>query len=203
MSMAGKLPLAALLALLCATTQAHAESETIVCSNSWDGEAKFFVFGGPSVSASDTLEAPRFDCALCETSGNRGSDSANTNPLVSLGAGLVGTEGRLRGGAEVLTIMAAGRSTVGYTGFLTYGGVDSGRLFVQTGLGIGAYWGARNDPETSRIAGIAHAELGLRLTDGFSVLARGDFLLGRETSNAIGTLGLQWVPGMFNRYLDL
>jgi len=110
-----------------------------------------------------------------------------------LSVGVMGTSGRIRAGGEALSLVATGSRTSGYTGFVTYAGFDVSVVSLQTGLGVGTYWGEKFDL-TEAIAGVAHAELSLRLVEGFSLAARLDYLLGRDSSNIIGTLGIKWAP---------
>lgn len=162
-----------------------------------------FVFGGPSVTTSTSSSlAPAKEVELCRRCAGdpESAGSASARALVMLGIGIVGTEGRLRGGVELLSFVTASEPISGYSAVATYAGVDLGRAFLQSGLGIGRYWGPRAE-DGDRIAGIAHVELGVRLLPGFSVLARGDLLLAREETSLVGTLGLQWVPRVFGRSL--
>ena len=112
-----------------------------------------------------------------------------------VGVGLVGTEGSIRGGAELLTLFGhRADATSGYSAFITYAGADFGVGFIQAGFGLGSFWGG-DRRGLDRVAGTAHSELGVRLAEGIAVLVRGDVLLGDEIINPVATLGLQWIPG--------
>ena len=162
--------------------------------------AQGFVFAGPSITAADSAIGARTDCPFCAKAPGAPSGRENAAPLIMLGTGVVGSEGAFRGGGELISIIAPARRASGFSAFLTYGGLDFGPAFVQTGLGIGAFWGG-DATGLDRIGGIAHVELGLRLVDGFSLLARGDYLLASGRSNVVGSLGIQWIPAALDNYL--
>lgn len=118
-----------------------------------------------------------------------------TRGLAVLAVGMAGSEGPLRGGAEVVSLLGAlGETPSGYTALVTYAGGDFGGGFAQLGLGLGGLWGG-DRAGLDRVAGIVRGELGARLSDGVALVVRGDLLLGSELVSPIASVGLQWIPG--------
>lgn len=162
-------------------------------------QPRFVVVAGTSHGGDQQL-APRANhtpsCATCFAAGGGvPMDRASDPRLATVGLGLVGNEGRIRGGGELFTILGFGDAgTSGYSGVVTTVGVDSGRLFATGGLGLGSYWGGQHDSFTSALAGNARAELGLRVHDAWMILGRGDLLVNSTSVSPVVTLGLEWVP---------
>jgi hypothetical protein len=161
-------------------------------------DADWFVVAGASHGGDAQLvpeAAPAAPCATCFAAGEAmETDGAAGARLATIGAGLAGREGALRGGGELMTILGMGDSTSGYTAVVTYGGLDSGRLFVQGGIGLGSYWGGDHGSMVDALAGDVRAELGVRLHQQWQVLGRGDLLVNNTSVAPVVTLGLQWTP---------
>jgi hypothetical protein len=134
-------------------------------------------------------------CGACFAGGPSPPATSGGGQLATLGVGLVGTEGRARGGAELFTILGMTEHTTdGFTGVVTYAGLDQGRVFAQGGLGLGSYWGHGRAGTLDALAGDARGELGLRLHPQWLVVGRADFLLNSISGAAVGTLALQFIP---------
>lgn len=162
------------------------------------GGPSWFVTGGPGVARSADPLAPDVDTTRAPISAEVEPVDAEPGErarVLMLGVGVAGSEGRIRGGAELLSLVGRrGDATSGYTGLVTYAGGDLGAGFVQTGLGLGSFWGGERRG-LDRLAGAAHGEIGVRLGGQLAVLVRGDLLVGRELVAPIASVGLQWAPG--------
>lgn len=135
----------------------------------------------------DTLRAG--EIPMSETATSDGTS------LAMLGLGLVGSEGTIRAGGEVFTLLGVSGDASGYTSAVTFAGLDNGRAFTQGGLGIGTYWGADRIGTLAAIAGNAHAQVGIRITRQFIALGRGDLIVNSVGVSSVATFGLQWIPG--------
>jgi hypothetical protein len=134
-------------------------------------------------------------CGACFSGAAPQPEATQEGQLATLGVGLVGSEGRARGGGELFTILGmTERATRGYTGVVTYGGFDQGRLFAHAGLGLGSYWGDGRAGTLAALAGDARAEAGVRLHPQWLVVGRADFLLNAVSGATVGTLALQFIP---------
>ncbi len=163
-------------------------------------EPQLVVVAGTS-HGGDRQLAPRASspptCATCFAAGGGAPimDRASDPRLATVGLGLVGSEGIIRGGGELFTILGFGDAgTSGYSGVVTTVGLDNGRLFATGGLGMGSYWGGEHDSALDAVAGCARAELGLRVHDAWMILGRGDLLVNSTSVSPVVTLGLEWVP---------
>jgi hypothetical protein len=162
--------------------------------------ADFFVFAGTGRGGDAQLHGDRGgSCQLCPAAAGAvvPDDLDDGEPrLAILSTGLVGTEGPFRGGGELSTILGLGGDhTTGFTAVVTYAGLDSGRLFVHGGLGVGRYWGGERAGGVADFAGTMRAELGLRLTDHWLIAGRADLLTNTISTSPVATIGIQWVPG--------
>jgi hypothetical protein len=172
--------------LLGATGQAMADADYMVFAGSSHGPNTAQLTPGSSPS-----------CTTCpaSVSGVPMTTDAVAPNLAMLGVGMVGSEGRKRGGGELFTILGLGNEqTTGYTSFVTYGGLDYDRVFAQIGLGLGRYWGVQRDGFMSSFAGNARAELGVRLTPRWIVVGRTDIIANNTEVSPFVTLGLQFLP---------
>jgi len=133
-------------------------------------------------------------CPACFSGGLEQPVIPGDGQLATLGLGLIGTEGLARGGGELFTILGMGERTTGYSGLVTYAGLDQGVVFVQAGLGVGTYWGDGRAGTLAAVAGDARAEIGLRLHRRWLMVSRGDYLLNDISSTTVGTLALQYIP---------
>jgi len=168
---------------------------TIIAARTAGAEPQVVLVAGTSHGGDAQLAPPTASsCPACFAAGGEMPLPAPDVRLATLGVGVVGTEGRLRGGGELFTILGMGERTTGFAGALTYAGVDHGRVFTHAGLGIGSYWGDGRAGTLAAIAGVARAELGVRLHPQWLVVARGDYLLNDISASRIGTLALQWIP---------
>lgn len=168
-----------------------------------DARADFFLFAGTGRGGDAQLHGSRdraAGCQLCPAAAGAvvpddGDDEIGDSTAM-LSAGMVGSDGPFRGGGELSTILGLGGDrTSGFTAVLTYAGLDSGRLFVHGGLGVGRYWGGERAGGIDDFAGTARVELGLRLTDHWLVAGRGDLLTNSISTSPVGTIGVQWIPG--------
>jgi hypothetical protein len=134
-------------------------------------------------------------CGVCFAGGGSQPMTPAEGSLATLGLGVIGTEGRARGGAELFTILGMTQDhTDGFAGVVTYAGLDIGRVFAQTGLGVGSYWGSGRAGSLAAVAGDARAELGVRMHPQWLVVARGDYILNDISASTVGTLALQFIP---------
>jgi hypothetical protein len=161
----------------------------------------WFITGGPGVGRTSALILPGDAGSRAPTSAEPGvfeptpAGADGRARLLMLGVGMAGTEGSIRGSAEIMTLVGRRADAIsGYTAVVTYAGADFDIGFVMSGLGIGSYWGG-DRRGLDRIAGTAHGELGVRLSRRVAVVIRGDLLLGSEIVNPVAVLGLQWAPG--------
>jgi hypothetical protein len=156
-----------------------------------------WVFMAGTSRGGDAQLLPRHtsSCGVCFAGGSSQPMTPGEGALATVGVGLVGTEGRARGGGELFTILGmTADHTDGFSGVVTYGGLDHGRVFVQAGLGLGSYWGSGRAGTLAAIAGDARAELGVRMHPQWLVVARGDLLMNTISASTVGTLALQFVP---------
>ncbi len=133
-------------------------------------------------------------CPACLGAGIEPPTTAGDGQLATLALGLIGTEGLVRGGGELFTILGLGERTTGYAGLVTYAGFDQGRLFAHAGLGIGSYWGDGRAGTLAAVAGDARAEIGLRLHARWLAVGRADYLLNDISATTVGTLAVQYIP---------
>lgn len=159
---------------------------TIVAGTSHGGDGQLV-----PVSASSS------NCAGCAFLGSGGMPATNTEAqLATLAVGMIGTEGRVRGGGELFTILGVGSDrTSGYTAVVTYAGLDSGRVFTHAGLGLGTYWGAEHATRFDALAGNLRGEVGVHVHPSWIVVGRGDMIVNQTSASPVLTLGLEWVPG--------
>ncbi|HUH05030.1 MAG TPA: hypothetical protein VML75_23695 [Kofleriaceae bacterium] len=138
------------------------------------------------------------NCAGCAfLGGGTGMPATNTEAqLATLAVGIIGTEGRIRGGGELFTILGVGSDrTSGYTAVVTYAGLDSGRVFTHGGLGVGSYWGAEHATRFDALAGNLRGEVGLHVHPSWIVVGRGDLIVNQTSASPVLTLALEWIPG--------
>jgi hypothetical protein len=136
-------------------------------------------------------------CDRCAFIGGSSMPATNEEAqLATLAVGLVGTEGRVRGGGELFTILGIGNErTSGYTSVVTYAGLDSGRVFAHGGLGVGSYWGAEHATRFQALAGNVRGEVGVHVHPSWIVVGRGDVIVNTTSASPVLTLALAWIPG--------
>lgn len=173
----------------------------LLAAGSAAAQPEIMVFAGASHSSGgDNLVPPSGvdpACRGCLRSGEFPGEMTETpdDPrLATFGLGLVGSEGRARGGGEIATVIGFGDRTAGFTSVVTYAGVDQGRVYTVAGLGFGTYWGAGRFGTFDALAGDVRAELGVRLTRKWIVLGRGDLIMNSDAVSPVASLGLQWIP---------
>jgi hypothetical protein len=137
------------------------------------------------------------NCAGCAFLGGTGMPPTNTEAqLATVAVGIIGTEGRIRGGGELFTILGVGSDrTSGYTAVVTYAGLDSGRVFAHGGLGVGSYWGAEHATRFDALAGNLRGEVGVHVHPSWIVVGRGDVIVNQTSASPVLTLALEWIPG--------
>lgn len=173
------------LALACSASPARADAEWIVVAGTSHG-------GGPHLSGTGEA-APLGQRPVSGESVSTPSDREVR--LATIAIGLAGSEGRVRGGGELMTVLGFAGDTAGYTAFVTYAGVTGRRLFAQTGLGLGMLWGRPADDRgfVDRLAGDLRVEIGVNLHDQWMVVGRGDLIVGQAALEPVATLALQWM----------
>lgn len=159
----------------------------------------FMVYAGPSASPSSALVPPASaSCDQCAVVAPPTERPAQTSggPMATVAIGLVGSEGYVHGGGEVFAILGFGDNrNSGYTGAVTYAGMETACWFARAGLGLGAYYGGDRGPGAlDRLAGNALIQLGWRLTERVSLVPRLDIIVDDEATNPIGSIGLSWTP---------
>ena len=103
------------------------------------------VFAGVSSGGVQRVSFDNSDCIRCMEFSVPAARSLE-GPVYTFALALGGTEGRFRGGAEVMGMIGSGAGvTGGYAGLLTYAGFEIHRTIAQAGVGVGiqsAYAGA-------------------------------------------------------------
>jgi hypothetical protein len=164
----------------------------------WNGP-DLTLYAGPSFGGAGAIVPRRdpADCIRCSVAGTGDVMEAREPRLATVALGLAGSEGRLRGGGELFSVLGlAGGDTTGYSGAVTYAGLDLGAAFAQAGLGLGGYWGGeRSESGLGLLAGTAHAQIGVRVMRQLVLLGRCDLLVNGDAIAPVGSVGLQWIPG--------
>jgi hypothetical protein len=157
--------------------------------------------GGAAMGDDTGTPAPEPTCSGCERRSlevppaRRDEDDR----IGVFAIGLAGTEGRVRGGVEVISTLRFDDRAAGHTALVTSAGLDRGRAFAMAGLGVGAYWGDAR--ALGRLAGNAHAALGIRLSRRVVLLGRADVLINDELALPLFSVGLQWAPATIDGWV--
>ena len=155
-------------------------------------EAEMQLFGGLSTGGVEHVAFDYYDCTHCPI--KSATPRLLDSPLYTFAFGWVGNQGRVRGGAEVVTMIGSGdQITGGYAGFVTYAGFETHRAIAQAGVGLGIPWITDGDRLGVSFDGNIHVRLGARVTDRVVLITRGDLLRWSHLGRVV-TVGLQWTP---------
>jgi hypothetical protein len=154
--------------------------------------ARTQLFAGLSSGGIERVRFAYNDCTNCKT-------EVIPQPMADVSFytfafGFTGSEGLLRGGGEVVSMIGSGNDhTGGYAGVVTYAGFESGRVLAQAGFGLGLPWITDGDSLGVNVDGNIHVRLGARLREDLVLLTRGDLLRWSRLGQVV-TVGLQWTP---------
>ena len=151
------------------------------------------IFAGLSSGGVQRVSFDNSDCIRCMEFAAPAARSLD-GPVYTFAFGLGGGEGRFRGGAELLGMIGSGAGvTGGYTGLLTYAGFEIHRTIAQAGVGVGIPWITDGDRWGRTLEGNVHLRVGVRMTDEFVLVTRGDLLRDSRLGSVV-TAGLEWSP---------
>jgi hypothetical protein len=151
------------------------------------------LFAGLSSGGVQRVSFDNPDCVRCIEFTAPAARSLD-GPVYTFALGLGGTEGSFRGGAELVGMIGSGTGvTGGYTGLLTFAGFEYHRTIAQAGVGIGVPWITDGDRWGRTLEGNVHLRVGVRVTDEFVFVTRGDLLRDSRLGSVV-TAGLEWSP---------
>lgn len=151
------------------------------------------VFAGLSAGGVQRVSFDNPECLRCPEYGTPAARSLD-GPVYTFAVGVGGTEGRFRGGAEVVGMIGTGTDvTGGYAGLLTYAGFEVHRTIAQAGVGIGIPWITDGDRWGKTWDGNVHLRVGVRVTKSLVLITRGDLLRDSRLGSVV-TAGVEWSP---------
>jgi hypothetical protein len=149
------------------------------------------VFAGLSAGGVQRVSFENPDCVRCLDYAAPAARSLE-GPVYTLAFGVGGTERWFRGGAEIVGMVGSGPGvTGGYAGVVTYAGFETRRTTAQAGVGIGVPWITDGHRWGTTLDGNVHLRVGVRVTDHFALITRGDLLKDSRLGSVV-TAGLEW-----------
>jgi len=170
-------------ALACATAPATARADNTGLQ----------VFAGLSAGGVQRVSFDNPDCIRC-TEFAAPAARVLDGPVYTFAVGLGGTEGRFRGGAEVVGMIGSGSGVAGgFAGLLTFAGFEIHRTIAEAGVGVGVPWITDGDRWGRTLEGNVHLRVGVRMTDTLVLITRGDLLRDSRLGSVV-TAGVEWSP---------